>query len=218
MGKNLPKQFLTLRDKPVLAYTLEFFEKISPVNEIILVTGNDYREYVKSDIVEKYQFHKVKKIVIGGDKRQDSVYQGIIHCDDRAEVILVHDAARPFPPREGVEEGIESALRGKGGVLGISVTDTIKKTNPEGNVIATLNRDELISVQTPQIFPAELLKIAFEKAIRDNFTGTDEASVMEYAGFPVTTFPGSRYNIKLTVPEDITFGESIAAVLNKGDF
>jgi len=214
-GIARPKQYLMLEGKPVLAWTLDFFQNLKEVDEIILVVSESHIENTKNEIVIPFGFDKVKKIIPGGAERQDSVLQGLIHCADEADVILVHDAARPFPPTESVQEAIISAFAGIGGVLGIPTPDTIKQIDEHMNVVKTLDRDQLIAVQTPQVFPAAMLKMAFEMATRDQFQGTDEAMIMENADFPVRIFPGSRSNIKITIPEDLTFAEAFAKSIGR---
>lgn len=215
MGSSIPKQYMDLSGKPVIAWTIQNFEDLSEINEIILIVDKLYIDRAKEEIVEKYGFSKVTRIVQGGAERQDSVYNGLICVDDRADVILVHDGVRPFPPKEGIRLAINSAFDGRGGVLGIPVSDTIKRVDESQFVIETLVRSSLVSVQTPQIFQAEMLKMAFEQAKRDGFSATDEAMIVENAGFPVLVFPGNKLNIKITTAEDMSLAEAIINRIQK---
>jgi 2-C-methyl-D-erythritol 4-phosphate cytidylyltransferase len=209
MGASIPKQLLALNERPVLFWTLSFFQQMSLVDDIILVVEADRVDAIKKDYIVNYGFAKIAQVVAGGKERQDSVYNGIIHCRDESDVILVHDGVRPFPPATGVAEAIASARDGYGGVLGIPASDTLKTVNTEMQVTTTLDRREIYQIQTPQVFPAEQMKMAYARARRDGFVGTDEASVMEMAGFPVKIFPGNKFNIKLTTPEDLVIAGAI---------
>ena len=209
MGNSIPKQFLDLCGKPVIAWTIENFQNMPEIDEILLIVDGASLAGIRNEVIDKYGFTKISQVVHGGSERQDSVYNGLIRVDDRTEVILVHDGVRPFPPHSGIRMAIDSAAEGRGGVLGIPVTDTIKKIDGDNFVSETLDRNNLISVQTPQVFQAEMLKMAFEKAKREQFKATDEAMIVENAEFPVLVFPGSKSNIKITTPEDMDFARSI---------
>jgi 2-C-methyl-D-erythritol 4-phosphate cytidylyltransferase len=116
---------------------------------------------------------------------------------------------RPFPPLDGIRTGIAAAALGRGGMLAVAVADTIKQVNTENEVVKTLTRDNLVAVQTPQIFPADILKMAHARARREEIIATDEASLVEAMGFPVQVFPGSRSNIKITVSEDLIIAAAL---------
>lgn len=213
MGEKIPKQFLPLAGKTVLEWTISFFENNEKIDEIIIAADKKSIDFIDEKIVKKNSFNKVTHIITGGEERQDSVYKSLTYVDDRADVILVHDAVRPFPPGEGIQQAIASALEGRGGVLSIPLSDTLKKVDEEGLVIRTVDRQGVHAIQTPQVFPAASLKMAFEKANREDFIATDEGMIMENAGFPVYTFPGNKTNIKITTRDDLLLAE---VILSKG--
>lgn len=209
MGGKTPKQFLPLAGKTVLEWTISSFEDNNEIDEIVIAADKQNINFIDEKIVKKNSFKKVTHIIAGGEERQNSVYNSLVYVDDRADVILVHDAVRPFPPRKGIQQAIASAMEGKGGVLSMPLSDTLKKVDGEGLVISTIDREGLHAIQTPQVFPAESLKMAFEKANREGFFATDEGMIMENAGFPVYTFPGNKTNIKITTQDDLLLAEAI---------
>jgi 2-C-methyl-D-erythritol 4-phosphate cytidylyltransferase len=209
MGRQVPKQFLRLDEREIIAHTLAFFQELAEINEIIIAADSEQLTFVREKIVIAYNFDKVRHVCAGGKNRQGSVYNALQHCDDRTEIILVHDAVRPFPPLDGIRTGIAAAALGRGGMLAVAVADTIKQVNTENEVVKTLTRDNLVAVQTPQIFPADILKMAHARARREEIIATDEASLVEAMGFPVQVFPGSRSNIKITVSEDLIIAAAL---------
>ena len=197
------KQFLPLAGKPVLAHTLDAFERCPLVNNIVLVVGQDDLGFCLKEIVEKYGYRKVSRVVPGGEKRQDSVKHGMDAVPEDVEIVVIHDGVRPFVTQEMIEGSIRSAMRFKAVVLGTPVKDTIKTVNPEGKILKTLDRSSLWQIQTPQAFHAGLLRDALTKATEDGFTGTDDASLVERLGVEVHVLPGDSTNIKITTPEDL---------------
>jgi 2-C-methyl-D-erythritol 4-phosphate cytidylyltransferase len=208
MGAEINKQFLNIKDKPILYYTLKAFDCCSSIDEIILVTAKSEMEYCKSEIVEKYAIKKVSNIVEGGLERQHSVYKGLKACSD-CEIVLVHDGARPFVENRIIEEGISFAKKHGACTCGVEPKDTIKVKDEQGFSARTLNRASLFSIQTPQCFNYGLIVDSHSKAFKDNIKVTDDASVAEYCGHRVYLYEGSYNNIKITTPEDLIFGEKI---------
>jgi 2-C-methyl-D-erythritol 4-phosphate cytidylyltransferase len=153
----------------------------------------------------------VRKVVVGGQQRQDSVYNGFRALDMLADIVVVHDGVRPFPTSQMITDTIEAAKQHGAAVTAIPVSDTIKKRTDEF-VEQTVSRDGLWRVQTPQAFQYGLLQKAFEKAIADSYCGTDEGALVEYLGNQVKIVFGSELNIKITRKEDLVLGESILAM------
>lgn len=209
MGLGTNKQFLILKGKPVLAYTLMAFEKCLAVQEIIIVAAPGEEVYCREEVVEKYSFSKVSQVVVGGRERQDSVYQGILALSQDTEVVIVHDGARPFLTTELINRSIEHCLVTGAAIVAVPVKDTIKIVSKEQIVENTPPRHTLWSVQTPQTFRYSLLKEAYEQAISQGFLGTDDASLVERMGGPVKVVDGSYENIKITTPEDLIIGGAI---------
>ena len=209
MAHSVPKYFIRLEDKPVLAYTLEAFEKCPDVNQVLLVVRSGEEKYCLKEVVEKYQFRKVLKVVIGGERRQDSVYNGIKELDQDTDIVVVHDGVRPFVPPALISETIKLAMYVDGVVAALPVKDTIKEVTRDGLIKGTPNRDSLWFAQTPQTFKKRVLEEAFMRAFTDKFHGTDEASLVERMGGKVKIIEGSHENIKITTKEDLFYAELI---------
>lgn len=209
MAHSVSKHFIRLEDKPVLAYTLEAFEKCPDVHQVLLVVRSGEEKYCLKEVVEKYQFRKVLKVVIGGERRQDSVYNGIKELDQDTDIVVVHDGVRPFVPPALISETIKLAMYVDGVVVALPVKDTIKEVTRDGLIKGTPNRDSLWFAQTPQTFKKRVLEEAFMRAFTDKFHGTDEASLVERMGGKVKIIEGSHENIKITTKEDLFYAELI---------
>lgn len=199
-----PKQFAYLRAKPVLEWTLERFQGHAEVEAIALVLPDerDLKHY-------RLRYPKIVDIVRGGERRQDSVWQGFrLLAAAAPEIVLVHDGARPLAGADLVSRVIAAARAGGAAVPVLPVEDTIKEVR-EGRVTATVDRALLARAQTPQGFRYAVLSEALEAARKDRFYGTDEAALVERIGLPVTTVPGDPRNIKITTPLDIPVAEAL---------
>jgi 2-C-methyl-D-erythritol 4-phosphate cytidylyltransferase len=205
---NLPKQFLKLGDKPILAHTIEKFESCELIDEIILVVPEEYLGYCSQAIVDRYSFSKIKKVVAGGEERQDSVYKGLKACANNTLLVAIHDGVRPFISQEKISESIKLCQVKKAVILAVPVKDTIKRVE-DGSVITTLDREKLWLVQTPQVFEYKLILDAYEKAKEDDFVGTDDSVLVERMGYEVTVLEGEYENIKITTAEDLIIAEKI---------
>ncbi|NLP35372.1 MAG: 2-C-methyl-D-erythritol 4-phosphate cytidylyltransferase [Clostridiales bacterium] len=215
MNTPVAKQFLILRDKPVLYYSLKAFED-SSVDEIILVTGSDQKEYCINNIIQPYQLNKVTQIVEGGKERYDSVYQALLHIEE-TDYVLIHDGARPFITKEFIEEMISQVIDHNACIFGTPVKETVKTVDSNRYITSTPNRNTMWLAQTPQAFSFEAIKKAYTIFYKENNKNqvaiTDDAMVYEtYLGKPVKMIPGDYRNIKITTPEDLTIAE---AFLNK---
>lgn len=212
MNSHIAKQFLSLRDKPVLYYSLKAFEE-SSVNEIILVTGEGQADYCREDIIAKYHFSKVSGIIEGGKERYDSVYQALLHIKE-ADYLLIHDGARPFISKDLIEDIIRNVIRNKACIVGTPVKETIKKVNREGIITATPDRNTLWTAQTPQAFEFIAIREAYDLLYKEEDKSrlgiTDDAMVYErYMKRPVKMVGGDYNNIKITTPEDMILAEEI---------
>ena len=205
MGGTVPKQFLELNGKPILYYTLKTLQDCGIISELILVVPE--KEYVNAcaDWLAKPEI--VTKVVIGGEKRQDSVYNGFCEVSPQTEIVLVHDGVRPFLSRRMIQESVDVAREYGAAITAIPVYDTIKRVDTSGLVSQTVDREGLWRVQTPQVFRYEILKEAFKKANSEKFYGTDEGTLIEHLGKPVKVVEGSERNIKITRPEDLRLSE-----------
>lgn len=209
MGSKINKQFIAIGGKPILAHTIEKFERCRYVDEIIVVAKEEEIEYCRKEIVRKYKFNKVANIIRGGKERQDSVYNGILALNEKSDIVLVHDGARPFVKLENIEDGIKGVVEYGACVIGVPVTDTIKVVGNDKFIDSTPKRDLLWAAQTPQCFFKEILIKGYEKAINDGFYGTDDCSLVERIGYNVKMIMGSYENIKITTPEDLIHAESL---------
>lgn len=207
MQSDVPKQYLLLEGHPVLFYSIRAFEE-SFIDEIILVTGKDEVEYCRQEIVDKYGFQKVKKIVAGGKERYHSVYEGL-KAIEHADYVYIHDGARPFVTNEILERVRKEVEKHKACVVGMPVKDTIKIAG-EGNLVKdTPDRKNVWQIQTPQTFSYALVKEAYDKLMKKEDDGiTDDAMVVEkMLQHPIRLVEGSYENIKITTPEDLRIGE-----------
>lgn len=216
MGSSVHKQYLLLCGRPVIYYTLKAFEE-SPVDEIVLVTGEGEEEYCRKEIVEKYKLHKVTKIVKGGKERYHSVFQGLSACE-HTDYVLIHDGARPFIEQEVIRHIMDEVQKKHACIAAVPVKDTIKKVDENGKVEDTPPRKSLYTVQTPQAFSYSLIYDSYQKMIADGREDvTDDAMVVEaYGKVSVYVIDGSYRNFKITTPEDLEMAEFMLNAGNPG--
>lgn len=208
MHTKIQKQFLEIRGYPVLYYSLRCFQESPLIEDIILVTGEDSVFYCEKEIVEKYGFTKVAKVIPGGKERYDSVYQGLLACKN-SDYVLIHDGARPFITEEILERGLEGAKETGACAVGMPSKDTVKIADESGFIAETPDRSRVWLIQTPQIFQYKLIRNAHESIrTRDMSNVTDDAMVVEQeTGVKVCLAEGSYQNIKITTPEDLEIAE-----------
>lgn len=208
MQSAVPKQYLELCGKPVLYYSLAAFEE-SFIDEIILVAGKDDISYCKEQIVERYGFQKVTKIIAGGAERYLSVYQGLLAAEE-ADYVYIHDGARPFVDAAILSDAKACVEQYQACVAGMPVKDTIKIVDAEDFAKETPERKYVWQVQTPQVFSYALVREAYDMLMedRDAYSVTDDAMVVEtMLNYPVKLFQASYKNIKITTPEDLQIAE-----------
>lgn len=206
MKSDIPKQYIMLEGYPVLYYALKVFEE-SFIDEVVLVTGENDINYCEEEVVKKYGFHKVKKVIAGGKERYQSVYQGI-KAIDNADYVYIHDGARPFLTEDILQRVQKEVEQSHACVVGMPVKDTIKIVNYERIVKETPDRNFLWQIQTPQAFSFSLIKSAYEKLMKAEIENvTDDAMVVELMEqHAVKVVEGSYTNIKITTPEDLEIG------------
>lgn len=204
MHSKIQKQFLEIGGKPILYYSMECFQKSPLIQDIILVTGEDMISYCQSEIVEKYGFTKVCKVTAGGKERYDSVYAGLLCCQD-TDYVYIHDGARPFVTEEMIQRGYEAVKRTNACVMGMPSKDTVKLADPSGYIKETPDRKIVWNIQTPQIFSYDLIRGAYESIRKKDMSNvTDDAMVVEQeTGTKILLVEGSYQNIKITTPEDL---------------
>lgn len=202
------KQFVEILGKPVLAYTLEAFEECDLVSQIIIVTKEEDIVYCNNAIVEEYGFTKVKKIIAGGEERQQSVYNGLKEVEQDADIVVIHDGARPLVDAEDIEKSIFECIESKAVVIGVKIKDTIKMVDQNGFVVETPDRQNLWIAQTPQTFDYKIILKAHEIAKQEGLMGTDDAVLVERLGYKVKVVEGKYENIKITTEDDLKIVEA----------
>jgi 2-C-methyl-D-erythritol 4-phosphate cytidylyltransferase len=208
MGSDIPKQFLELKGHPVLFHTLMKFDCINEIDEIIIVVPQNLKESSEKQINE-FDLKKPFRVKSGGRTRQESVKEGLSCISAESSKVLIHDGVRPFVKKEEIRSLINELDFFDGVILGLSVVETIKKTDDQNIVSQTIPRDNIFLAQTPQGFRVSVLKKVHEWALEDGLVLTDDAALLENFGFRVKVLEGSRENIKITTPSDLEFGKKI---------
>lgn len=209
MGTVTRKQYMLLAGKPIVCHTLEVFNACSCIEEIYLVVPPDDLATCSEKWISSQAFHKRMHLVAGGVERQDSVYRGIQAVSGRrCEVVVIHDAVRPFVNSDMIEACVDVARVSGACIVGMPVMDTAKQVN-SGQIERTLDRNVIWMAQTPQAFDLNLIRTAHENARMDRFMGTDDAMLVERLGRKVCIIAGSRLNMKITTPEDLALAEMI---------
>ncbi len=208
-GSQVPKQFAELGDIPLIVHTIRIFDTVEDVEAIVIPVHNEWFTFTK-ELIEKYKCDKVKEVIIGGLERQDSVYNGLLsETVKNSEIVLVHDAVRPFASAKLVQRIINETEDFGAVIPGIPPKETVKEKTNNGLVVKTLERQKLSLIQTPQGFWTDVITSAYRKAKEASFFGTDEASLVEFIGYKVTIIDGEDENIKITTPFDLKIAELI---------
>lgn len=212
MESGTPKQFMEIGGKPLIYYALSRFEA-SIVDEIVLVTRKQDMDRMRSEVVERYGFRKIKRLVPGGAERYNSVYNGLKNINRSSDVVLIHDGARPFVTNSMILESIRTARKYKACTVAVPVKDTIKVVDEDMNGIETPDRRMLYAVQTPQAFDVKTLLEAYKRMhIDGSKDATDDTMIVEkYIGINSRIIEGDYRNIKVTTPDDIAVCEAYIA-------
>lgn len=204
---GIDKVLAPLGELPVLVHTLYAFQDCPVIHEIIVVAREDLVVEV-GRLCREFNLDKVRKVIVGGQERIHSVQAGLREVDPEADLIAIHDGARPLVSQEIIRDTVARAALTGAAAPAIPLTDTIKRVE-DGLVAETVDRAALWAVQTPQVFEAGLIKTATQKAIDDGELLTDDCGSVERLGMKVTLTSGSRENIKITTPLDLVLGEAI---------
>lgn len=207
MGSKINKQYLLLKSRPILAYSLDTFEEFDLVDEIVIVANPMEVEYCEKEIVKKYRYKKVSQVVPGGKERQDSVWMGLKQLQSDTDLVAVHDGARPLLSFQLLEDLLVEAEEWGAAIPGIVATDTLKLIDRDDFVRQTLDRSSVVSIQTPQIFKYQELLTAYNQAYEEGFTATDDASLFETYIGRVKVVKGDHRNLKITTPQDLKIAE-----------
>ena len=202
MKAGRPKQFLVLDGVPILVSTLRKFDASTSVDHIVIAAPREAVEEVRQ-LLAGAGLEKPVTVIEGGERRQDSVGMAMRQLDLDTEIVVVHDGVRPFVSLDEIEQVVAEADRRGAAILAIPITDTVKEVLRD-SVKSTLRREHLVLAQTPQAFRTDVLREAFDAARKDGYYGTDEASLVERLGRPVSVVRGSDRNIKITRPTDLS--------------
>lgn len=209
MGESINKQYLMLEQRPVMAYSLDFFESQEMVDQVVVVVAREDVEHCRRQIVEAYGYRKVLAVVEGGRERQDSVWAGLQQLGQDTEYVAVHDGARPILSRRVLNDLLREAEEWGAAIPGVASKETVKMVDRDGFVKSTLPRSSVYAIQTPQVFKFSELYGAYRQAGEDKFTGTDDATLFErYVGM-VKVVEGDSANIKITTPDDLVVVRSL---------
>ena len=203
LGSALPKQFLEIGGEPVLIKAMRTFENMEEIDYIFVAAGKDHIGRCEK-LIQRYGLEKVEAVVAGGETRQDSVYSALQTMNSikpGVEYVLIHDAARPFISEEVVRSVLSETARGGAAVACVAMKNSVRRLFDEES--ESVDRENYVSVQTPQGFRKSMLIDAYEKAYDDSFHGTDDAAIVEHAGGRIAVVDGEYQNIKITTREDL---------------
>ena len=203
MGAARAKQFIELDGMPLLALTLAPFERSGAVDAIIVVSPADEVEYCEREIVNRFGLTKVRRVVAGGPRRQDSVRQGIFASRGDYGLVLIHDGVRPVIDEILIERMVAQARQWGSVVSGLPARETVKEVDEARLVVKTCDRNQVWLIQTPQVFPYPVIWEAHERAFQEGWEATDDGALVERMGLPVRVVEGSERNIKITTPNDL---------------
>lgn len=209
MGGDINKQYRMLLGRPVLAYSIDIFEAYPQVDEIVVVAHPDEVDYCQREVIDRFGYRKVARVVPGGAERQDSVWAGLKSLGANTDFVAVHDGARPLLNSPLIGRLLEAAQEWGAAIPGVMARDTLKMIDRDGFVGHTLDRSVVSMIQTPQVFQYHELVKAYECAYRDDLVGTDDASLFEVYIGRVKVVPGEVNNIKMTTAEDLLIAEAL---------
>ena len=211
MGGSVPKQFLSIGGEPLIVQSLRILQAAPVVGQIILAVPPADIEYCEREIVLRHRFTKVTKVVAGGAERQDSVRHALAQVPSDTDIVLIHDAVRPFVTQRMIEEVVAASRKEGAAIIALPMRDTVKQVRADGMIERTVDRTPLWLAQTPQAFRRDWIETAHRNAHAEGVRATDDAFLVEWLGYSVAVVEGSGENIKVTRPEDLVIGEAILA-------
>jgi len=215
MGADIPKQLLKLKGKTILEWTLTPFADAEDIQGITIVSAKESMEMIRNQAAQFLNSGKDISVVEGGAERQESVWNGIASVPEVVDIVLIHDAVRPFITTTLISECIKSASDNGAATVMRPLKETIKNVR-DGIVVNTPDRSSLWITQTPQAFKVKIIREAHEKARAASFLGTDDCMLVERLGIPVHIIEGNDYNIKITTPADLNIAHAIAPLFSSG--
>lgn len=214
MKSDIPKQMIMLDGMPVIARTVETFEKCSFIDEIIIVTSDECMSQIM-EYCDMYSWKKIKAITLGGATRTESVTAGFKLISDKSDYVFIHDAARCLVTDDIIRRVAEQAYIYKAATAAEKITSTLKQEKKGGFIADTLDRDTIWAAQTPQVFRTELYRAASYLCYEEGFTATDDCMLAEHCGFSVKLVDCGHENIKLTSPLDLVLAKAILDMRKK---
>lgn len=206
LGQDIPKALVSLGKRPLLVHTLEQFHALGLANDAVIAVPHGQEKIFQEAIAQHLPAISVH-IIPGGAERQDSVRLGLAALNSHTDIVVIHDAARPFPPSDAVRRSIELASESGAATVAIPCSDTILQTDADQMLLSTPDRTHLWACQTPQTFSKQLITAAHEAAHTQGYSCTDDASLVKWHGAPVALVPGSDTNLKITTPEDLRYAQ-----------
>jgi len=197
------KQYLSIAGLPVVVHTLRVFDSCALIDEMVLVVPEEDLNVCREEIIDPAGFVKEVVLIAGGPMRQDSVYNGLQAVDSDDGIIVIHDGVRPLVTPDELKACINGARKYGACILGLPAFDTLKRINTSGTIVETLARDTIWLAQTPQAFRYNLILNAHQHARQHGLSATDDASLLEQIGIDVKIIEGSRWNLKITNPDDL---------------
>lgn len=209
IGTALRKQYLPLDALPMVCHSLRAFDACRAIHRILLVLPETDFDFCKEALLPVMTLEHPLDLIAGGPERQDSVYNALLAAEGKADMVVIHDSARPLILPEQIHETIRCAEAVGAAILAIPATETLKKCDASLFVRETLPRQDVWIAQTPQTFRYAVIRLAHEKARADGRSATDDAQLVEHLGHPVKLVMGSRFNFKITTPEDLRLAEAL---------
>ncbi|MBW0001771.1 MAG: 2-C-methyl-D-erythritol 4-phosphate cytidylyltransferase [Verrucomicrobia bacterium] len=203
------KLLVELAGRPVLMHSLDRFEQCPAISEVVLVLHPESRDRVRAAIECAGPYSKLRRVVDGGSERHLSVWAGLQAVHDAADLVAVHDAARPLVSAETIGFAIEAAADAGAAALAAPVVETLKRAGKGNVVTGSVNRQGLWAMQTPQIFRKGWLLAAYQAVLAKGEAVTDEVSAVQALGYPVRLLENPNWNLKITFPRDLAVAESL---------
>ncbi len=209
LQSELPKPFLSVAGRPILVHTLRRFTSIEMVRRVIVVVAAECEALCQEVLHTHGPWPQPITVIHGGAERQDSVRNGLAALETQCEIVVIHDAARPFISVEAIQRSIDAAAATGSAVVATPVRDTIKRADAQHTIRETVSRHDLWLAQTPQTFRVEVIRAAHRWAQQRGIVGTDDASLVEQMGRPVCIVPGDALNFKITTPDDLALAQAV---------
>jgi 2-C-methyl-D-erythritol 4-phosphate cytidylyltransferase len=218
MQAKIRKQYLILDGLPMLCYCLLAFDACPEIDRILMVIPDEDKEFCRQSILQPIALEHPVELIPGGEERQDSVYNALLAAEGISSIVAIHDGVRPFVLSQHISETIHCAESNGAAVLAIPATDTLKRVDESLKVRETIDRKGVWIAQTPQSFRYDIIRDAHEKAKQEGVSATDDAHLVERAGYPVKLVRGSRFNIKVTTPEDLSMAKALRSQIRPDVF